>query len=169
MLPRLSRRVGLLAHHHSWDLSWLGTASAMPLPHRNVSALALRNGPDLWIFDVGEGTQAQALRAGLRLSRLSKVFITHLHGDHVFGLPSLLCYVNNAAREQRSQALALRDAAGAERVRRAWCWGCCAARLTGERAARFYRGTSLETPPRTCRVRVGAVRWGDEAGGRRAR
>lgn len=68
----------------------LGTASAMPVRDRHFSAAALQHGTDLLLFDCGEGTQFQALRAGLKGSRLRAVFLTHLHGDHWFGLPGLL-------------------------------------------------------------------------------
>lgn len=75
------------------QITFLGTGSGAPSRGRNVAALAL-NLPerrDLWLFDCGEGTQHQALRVPhVRLSQLSCVFITHLHGDHVFGLPGLL-------------------------------------------------------------------------------
>jgi len=60
---------------------------------RNVSALALQlpQRSEWWLFDCGEGTQHQILRSPqLRLSNLTRIFITHLHGDHCFGLPGLL-------------------------------------------------------------------------------
>jgi ribonuclease Z len=44
----------------------------------------------LWLFDCGEGTQYQFLRAPVSLSKLQRIFVTHLHGDHVFGLPGLM-------------------------------------------------------------------------------
>jgi ribonuclease Z len=59
---------------------------------RNVSSMALQLPEQgvLWLFDCGEGTQHQILRSPLRLSQLERLFFTHLHGDHLFGLPGLL-------------------------------------------------------------------------------
>lgn len=68
----------------------LGTSSARPTLRRNVSATALELEGESVLFDCGEGTQRQALRAGLRFSRLALIAITHLHGDHVNGLFGLL-------------------------------------------------------------------------------
>jgi ribonuclease Z len=68
----------------------LGTSSGKPTLKRNVSALAVVREAEWLLFDCGEGTQTQVSRAGLSPSRLSAVFITHLHGDHFNGLPGLL-------------------------------------------------------------------------------
>jgi len=68
----------------------LGTSSGKPTLKRNVSALAVAREAEWLLFDCGEGTQTQIARAGLSPSRLSAVFITHLHGDHFNGLPGLL-------------------------------------------------------------------------------
>jgi ribonuclease Z len=68
----------------------LGTSSARPTLRRNVSATLVELDGESVLFDCGEGTQRQALVAGLRLSRLRLVAITHLHGDHVNGLFGLL-------------------------------------------------------------------------------
>ncbi len=74
------------------QVTFLGTSSGVPTRSRNVSAVALRlpQRAELWLFDCGEGTQHQFLRSELRVSQLSRIFITHMHGDHVFGLPGLL-------------------------------------------------------------------------------
>ncbi len=71
---------------------FLGTSAGMPSAIRNVASLALifENKNDFWLFDCGEGTQHQIQRIGLKLSKLKNIFISHLHGDHIFGLPGLL-------------------------------------------------------------------------------
>jgi ribonuclease Z len=68
----------------------LGTSSGKPTLRRNVSALAVAREGEWQLFDCGEGTQTQIARAGLNPSRLSSIFITHLHGDHFNGVAGLL-------------------------------------------------------------------------------
>lgn len=75
------------------ELEFLGTGAGVPAKHRNVSSLALklldeRNA--VWLFDCGEGTQMQILRTNIKPRKIEKIFISHLHGDHIFGLPGLL-------------------------------------------------------------------------------
>jgi len=72
-------------------LTFLGTSAGTPTLTRNVTAQALRfDDGRLWLLDCGEGTQQQAMRAGLRLARLERILVTHLHGDHSYGLPGML-------------------------------------------------------------------------------
>ncbi len=68
----------------------LGVASAMPASGRHPAALALRCEGKTLLFDCGEGTQMQLVRAGLKRTRIDAIFITHFHGDHFFGLMGLL-------------------------------------------------------------------------------
>ncbi len=82
------------------QVTFLGTSSGVPTRGRNVSAVALRlpQRAELWLFDCGEGTQHQFLRSELRVSQLRRIFVTHMHGDHVFGLPGLLASLGLAGR-----------------------------------------------------------------------
>ncbi|MEY4562043.1 MAG: hypothetical protein RLZZ618_1320, partial [Pseudomonadota bacterium] len=74
------------------DLLFLGTSSGTPTKTRNVTGLALieEQGRQWFLIDCGEGTQHQLLRTGLSVNDLATVFITHVHGDHCYGLPGLL-------------------------------------------------------------------------------
>jgi ribonuclease Z len=75
------------------ELYFLGTGAGMPSRRRNVTAIALNLLDEIgsyWLFDCGEGTQHQILESPVKLSRTDKIFITHLHGDHIYGLPGLL-------------------------------------------------------------------------------
>jgi ribonuclease Z len=78
----------------------LGTSSGKPTLRRNVSALAVAREGEWLLFDCGEGTQTQIIRAGLNPSRLAAIFITHLHGDHFNGLPGFLSTMGMDRRER---------------------------------------------------------------------
>lgn len=74
------------------QLTFLGTSAGKPTKERNVSALALELDQDnkWYLFDCGEATQHQIMRSRLTIGKLDTIFITHLHGDHYYGLPGLL-------------------------------------------------------------------------------
>lgn len=74
------------------QITFFGTSSGVPTRSRNVSSVALRlpQRAEVWLFDCGEGTQHQLLHSDLKISQITRIFITHLHGDHIFGLMGLL-------------------------------------------------------------------------------
>ncbi|WGV24174.1 ribonuclease Z [Halotia branconii] len=85
------------------QITFLGTSSGVPTRARNVSSVALRlpQRAELWLFDCGEGTQHQILRSDLKSSQLSRIFVTHMHGDHIFGLMGLLASCGLAGNVER--------------------------------------------------------------------
>ena len=74
-------------------LQFLGTGAGIPAKARNVTAIALKmlqERGSIWLFDCGEATQHQILHTNIKPRKVEKVFITHLHGDHLYGLPGFL-------------------------------------------------------------------------------
>ncbi len=70
-------------------VTFLGTAGAVPTTERNPSGIFVNRDGDKFLFDAGEGVQRQMMHFGTGFS-LSHIFLTHLHGDHIYGLPGLL-------------------------------------------------------------------------------
>ena len=64
-------------------VTFLGTASAQPSSTRNHSAMALRLGGDIWLFDCGEATQHQLQKSMVKMGKIEKIFITHTHGNQM--------------------------------------------------------------------------------------
>ena len=90
------------------DLLFLGTSSGTPTRSRNVSGLALveETGKRWYLIDCGEATQHQLLRTPLSLHDLNAIFITHVHGDHCYGLPGLLASAGMAGRREPLEIIA---------------------------------------------------------------
>jgi ribonuclease Z len=73
-----------------FEITILGCGSAMPTTLHNPTSQLVNLNEKLFMIDCGEGTQLQLRRYKARLNKLHSIFISHLHGDHLFGLPGLL-------------------------------------------------------------------------------
>lgn len=73
-----------------FEVNILGCGSAKPSPVHNPSCTVVNFRDNLFMIDCGEGAQKELQRQRLKLPRLNHIFLTHLHGDHVFGLPGLI-------------------------------------------------------------------------------
>lgn len=116
----------LMGNFQGLEVTFLGTGAAAPSPRRNVLSVAVRIGlaeqrksAALWLFDVGEATQHQLMRSHLHMGRIERIFLTHLHGDHCFGLAGLLCGLgaNSVPDDQSETAGDSGDAPGDRRGR----------------------------------------------------
>ncbi|ELY50278.1 ribonuclease Z [Natronorubrum bangense] len=92
-------------------VTFLGTAGAIPTTERNPSSLFVAREGDQLLFDAGEGTQRQMMRFGTGFS-ISHLFVTHLHGDHVLGIPGLL---QTMAFNDREEPLSIHTPHGTRR------------------------------------------------------
>jgi ribonuclease Z len=81
-------------------ITFLGTSAAVPTLRRGLSSLALTRGPELLLFDAGEGMQQNFIKAGLGMNRKMKIFITHMHADHCVGLLGLLQTMSLQGRQR---------------------------------------------------------------------
>ncbi len=89
------------------EITLLGTGGSLPTKKRFPLSIALSYEGEILLFDCGEGTQIQFQKAGLRPGKLSKVLITHFHGDHFYGLPGLLTSLQLNGREKPLTLFAL--------------------------------------------------------------
>ena len=83
------------------EVTFLGTASAVHSKERNHPSIALKAFGDVFLFDCGEGAQKQLLFTNVSPMKISKIFITHFHGDHILGLPGLLQSMSLNGREHK--------------------------------------------------------------------
>ncbi|MCL7943652.1 ribonuclease Z [Marinobacter sp. ATCH36] len=90
------------------EFTFLGTSAGTPTRSRNVTGLALcHSGPKPWyLVDCGEGTQHQLMRTRYSVMQLRSIFITHIHGDHIFGLPGLLTSASMLGRTEPLDVIA---------------------------------------------------------------
>jgi ribonuclease Z len=80
---------------------FLGTAGSIPTPKRSLPAVLLQRKDEQIMFDCGEGVQRQMIRAKVGFHKKMKIFVTHMHGDHVLGLPGLLQTMALLDREKK--------------------------------------------------------------------
>lgn len=78
----------------------LGSGGTMPLPGRFLTSLLLRREGDLFLFDCGEGTQISLRKLNLRWKKISAIFVSHTHADHVTGLPGMLMLTSQVDRTE---------------------------------------------------------------------
>jgi len=81
-------------------VTFLGTSAGMPTRERNVASVAVTMDGRVLLFDCGEATQHQLMKSAVRFGAIEAIFITHLHGDHLFGLPGLLSSMSLNARRK---------------------------------------------------------------------
>jgi ribonuclease Z len=82
------------------ELFVLGTGGMMPLPNRSLTSVLLRREGELFLFDCGEGTQVSLRRLALRWKKISVIFVSHTHADHVTGIPGILMLSSQVERNE---------------------------------------------------------------------
>lgn len=82
------------------DLTLLGCGGGMPMPNRHLSSLCINFSGRKILIDVGEGTQVAIRKNKLGFKAIDIILITHVHGDHIVGLPGLLATIGNSGREE---------------------------------------------------------------------
>lgn len=87
----------------SLRIIFLGTAASIPTNERALPSIVVQRKGEILMFDCGEGTQRQMIRAGIKLNRKMKIFITHMHGDHVLGLPGVIQTMSLLGRTKKLQ------------------------------------------------------------------
>ena len=95
------------------DICLLGTGGTLPLMNRWLTSLMVRYKGHAVLIDCGEGTQIAAQRAGVTLKPVDKILFTHLHADHISGLPGLLLTMGN---QGRTEELSIVGPVGTERA-----------------------------------------------------
>lgn len=80
---------------------FLGTSAMIPTVERNLSSILFNYSPDVFLFDCGEGTQRQLRKIKYSPNKIDAIFISHLHGDHVSGIPGILWTMNANDRKKK--------------------------------------------------------------------
>jgi ribonuclease Z len=99
------------------SVTFLGTGASWPTAERGLSAIAVKRGGEILLWDCGEGTQRQLQKSGLSYQQITQIWLTHYHGDHCYGVPGLL---KTMALNERTAPLWLYGPAGLPRLVAAW-------------------------------------------------
>jgi len=83
----------------SFELTVLGSNSALPAYGRFPTSQVLNYNGQLFLIDCGEGTQMRMTEYKIKRNRISHIFISHLHGDHLYGLPGVITSMNHMSRK----------------------------------------------------------------------
>ena len=106
------------------EIIFLGTSSAVHSKERNHPSIALKAFGEIMLFDCGEATQRQLLHTNVSPMKISKIFLTHYHGDHILGLPGLL---QSMSLNGRKEKLTIYGPKGLDKIRDAiYSLGYCA-------------------------------------------
>lgn len=81
------------------DVLFLGTAASVPSRKKSLPCIAVRHASDVVLFDCGEGTQRQLMISPFSFMKIKAIFLTHLHGDHILGVPGLLQTMSMSGRK----------------------------------------------------------------------
>ena len=99
------------------SITFLGTGASWPTAERGLSAIAVKRGPEILLWDCGEGTQRQIQKSGLSYQQITQLWLTHFHGDHCYGVPGLL---KTMALNERKEPLWVYGPRGLLRTIEAW-------------------------------------------------
>lgn len=99
------------------SVTFLGTGASWPTAERGLSAIAVKRGGEILLWDCGEGTQRQIQKSGLSYQQISQIWLTHYHGDHCYGVPGLL---KTMALNERTAPVWVYGPPGLPRLVAAW-------------------------------------------------
>ena len=85
---------------HMLEITFLGTSAAIPSRDRAMSCIAVKQGPSVTLFDCAEGSQRQLMVSKYSFMKIDAIFVTHMHGDHMFGLPGLIQTMGLSMRDR---------------------------------------------------------------------
>lgn len=88
------------------EVQFLGTGAGLPSKYRNTQSIVFNFMQELkecWMFDCGEATQHKMLHSNIKPGKISRIFISHMHGDHVLGLPGFLSSRNFLLNEKKQK------------------------------------------------------------------